>query len=62
MTGVITRLIIDLSEEQIAIVDEWRANYLTPGLEDTRANAIRDMLLRISDDMREMTASTLGVF
>ena len=50
----ITRLTLDFSEKWLAIIDKWRESYLTPGLEDTRENAIYDMIGRISDDMRDM--------
>lgn len=50
----VTRLIMDFSKEEIAIIDEWRAKYLTSGIEDTRENALRDMVGKIHDDMRDM--------
>jgi hypothetical protein len=54
MKIVVTRLIVDFSEEQMAIIDKWMDNYLSYGVEPTRANAIRDMIGKIYDDMRDM--------
>lgn len=49
-----TRIILDLSEEQLAIVDKWLEHYLSPDLPETRVSSLHDMLGRISDDMRDM--------
>jgi translation initiation factor IF-3 len=48
------RLVIDFNATEVRIIDHWRVNYLSPGREHSREEAIKDLLQRVADDMREM--------
>lgn len=47
-------LLINLSHEEVAVIDRWRLRYLSPDMDDSLEGATRDMLRRLEDDMHEM--------
>ncbi len=49
-----TRIVLELSDKELAIVDRWKRDYLTLGQSVSREGAIHDLLKRIADDMTEM--------